>query len=52
MKIAENGGSHTGKQNYRCCSCGKQFQFHYQNAGRRPDTKRLVLHMLVRNCGV
>ena len=52
LKVVKNGVKRTGKRNFLCRSCGKQFQHAYQKAGCRPEAKRLVLRMLVRNCGI
>ncbi|MCC9136196.1 IS1 family transposase [Pontibacter silvestris] len=52
MKVVKNGGKRTGRQNFLYRGCGKQFQYAYQKAGCRPEVKRLVLHMLVRNSGI
>ncbi|WP_266206124.1 IS1 family transposase [Pontibacter kalidii] len=52
MKVVKNGVKCTGKQNFLCRSCRKQFQHSYQKAGCRPAVKRLVLRLLVRNSGI
>ncbi|MFD3004050.1 IS1 family transposase, partial [Pontibacter toksunensis] len=52
MKVVKNGVKRTGRQNFLCCACGKQFQFEYARAGCRPAVKQLVLGMLVRNSGI
>ncbi|MCC9135771.1 IS1 family transposase [Pontibacter silvestris] len=52
MKVVKNGVKRTGRQNSLCRGCGKQFQYVYQKAGCRPEVKRLVLRMLVRNSGI
>lgn len=50
VKVVKNGG--TGKQNFLCRSCGKQFQYVYQKVGCRPEVKQLLLRMLLRNSGI
>lgn len=52
MKVVKNGVKRTGRQNFLCRACGKQFQYVYQKAGCRPEAKQLVLRMLVRNSGI
>ncbi|PRY03359.1 IS1 family transposase [Pontibacter ummariensis] len=52
LKVVKNGVKRTGKQNFLCRSCGKQFQFFYQKPGCRPAVKALVLRLLVRNSGI
>ena len=52
MKVVKNGIKRTGKQNFLCRACGKQFQFEYAKAGCKPEVKQLVLRMLVRNSGI
>ncbi|MBX0331827.1 IS1 family transposase [Pontibacter sp. HSC-14F20] len=52
MKVVKNGVKRTGRQNFLCRDCRKQFQHTYQKAGCRPEAKRLVLQMLVRNAGI
>ncbi|WP_435529758.1 transposase-like zinc-binding domain-containing protein, partial [Pontibacter aydingkolensis] len=52
VKVVKNGVKCTGKQNFLCRGCQKQFQHTYQKAGCRPETKALVLRMLVRNAGI
>ncbi len=52
LKVVKNGVKRTGRQNFLCRSCGKQFQFEYAKAGCRPEAKQLVLRMLVHNSGI
>ncbi len=52
VKVVKNGLKKTGKQNFLCRSCGKQFQREYQYAGCKPENKVLALKMLVRNSGI
>jgi len=52
LKVVKNGKKKSGEQNFLCRCCGKQFQYHYQKAGCRPEMKELVLKMLVRNSGI
>ena len=42
----------TGKQNYRCKACSRQFQDSYQYAGCIVDNKELVVKALCRGSGV
>jgi len=42
----------TGKQNYRCKGCGRQFQDSYQYAGCIVQNKELVVKALCRGSGV
>jgi IS1 family transposase len=42
----------TGKQNFLCRSCGKQFQKQCQYAGCKLENKVLALKLLVRNSGI
>lgn len=50
--VVKNGVKRRGRQNFLCRACGKQFQHACQKAGCRPESKRLVLRMLVRNSGI
>jgi IS1 family transposase/transposase-like protein len=52
LKVVKNGRKPYGAQNFLCRHCGKQFQYHYQKAGCRPEMKTLVLKLLVRNTGI
>ncbi len=52
MKVVKNGKKRTGKQNFLCRSCGKQFQNQYQYAGCRPENKVLALKLLIKNSGI
>jgi insertion element IS1 protein InsB len=51
-KVVKNGEKNTGAQNFLCRGCGKQFQYVYKDKGANPDVKRLILSMLLRNCGI
>jgi IS1 family transposase/transposase-like protein len=51
-KIVKNGKKRTGKQNYLCKHCGKQFQDSYHYNGASPFIKALIKRALVRNVGV
>ena len=42
--IKKNGHTHSGKQNYRCRDCGRQFVAHSQRLG---DDKRQVIKKLL-----
>ena len=52
VKVVKNGVKRTGKQNFLCRTCRKQFQYAYEKAGCRPQAKQLALRMLVRNSGI
>jgi len=52
VKVVKNGVKRTGRQNFLCRACGKQFQFKYVKAGCRPEVKQLVLRLLFRNSGI
>ena len=52
VKVVKNGVKRTGRQNFLCRECGKQFQHAYQKAGCRLEMRALVLRMLVRNSGI
>ena len=47
-----NGKKGNNKQNYLCCTCGKQFQTEYKNQGANPVVKGYVQNALCRNCGI
>ena len=47
-----NGVKQTGKQNYQCKACGRQFQDSYQYAGCVVHNKELVVKALCRGSGV
>uniref|UniRef100_UPI00301CB437 IS1 family transposase n=1 Tax=Pontibacter sp. 13R65 TaxID=3127458 RepID=UPI00301CB437 len=52
LKVVKNGVKKTGKQNFLCRGCGKQFQHGYLKPGCKPEVKQLVLKLLVRNSGI
>ena len=52
MKVVRNGVKKTGRQNFRCKGCGKQFQDTYVYAGCVAGNKELVLKMLCRGSGI
>ena len=51
-KVWKNGRKANGKQNFLCAACKKQFQQQYYNKGCSPEIRRLVVKMLIRNCGL
>jgi IS1 family transposase/transposase-like protein len=51
-KIVKKGRKKTGKQNFLCRTCRKQFQQSYQYAGCKAENKALALKLLVRNSGI
>jgi IS1 family transposase len=51
-KVVKNGKKSTGKQNFKCKGCGKQFQHEYVYHGADIRTKHLIISMLLRNCGI
>ena len=51
-KVKKNGIKGTGKQNFYCKSCGKQFQLFYKNGGADPRKKALIRKMSVRGSGI
>lgn len=51
-KIVRNGRKGSGRQNYLCKGCGKQFQAHYLYKGCDQKNRQLVLRMLVRGSGI
>ena len=52
VKVVKNGVKRTGRQNFLCRGCGKQFQYEYTKAGCRPGARQLALRLLVRNSGI
>ena len=51
-KVKKNGVKTTGKQNFYCHDCRKQFQFEYQYAGANPRIKRQIPKMAMRASGI
>jgi insertion element IS1 protein InsB len=51
-KVWKNGRKASGKQNFLCSSCRKQFQQDYANKGSSPVVRKQVIKLLVRNCGL
>ena len=39
VKVVKNGLKKTGRQNFMCRVCGKQFQREYQYVGCKPESK-------------
>jgi insertion element IS1 protein InsB len=50
--IVKNGHKKSGIQNFLCKDCKKQFQLNYKYNGAKPSIKRLIISMLLRNCGI
>jgi insertion element IS1 protein InsB len=51
-KIKKNGVKKTGKQNFYCHNCKKQFQFEYFYKGANPTTQKLVTSMTMNSSGI
>ena len=51
-KIVKNGIKKCGKQNFLCKDCNKQFILNYKNNGANPSNKKLIISMLIINCGI
>lgn len=51
-KVTKNGKKANGQQNYRCKSCGKQFQHQYFYNACDPATRVLIERMLLRGCSI
>ena len=51
-KVKKNGVKKTGKQNFLCHDCKKQFQFTYVNHGANPVNKKLVISMTMNSSGI
>ena len=51
-KVVKNGVKRTGRQNFLCRGCSKQFQSEYRYRGADPAVGSLILRMLERNSGV
>ena len=51
-KVNKNGVKANGRQNFICIGCKKQFQYKYVYNGARPETKHLIISMLLRNSGI
>lgn len=50
--IVKNGTKITGKQNFLCKGCRKQFQFAYQYQGADPGVKKQVISSLIHGSGI
>lgn len=50
--VVKNGIKSTGKQNFQCKDCTKQFQAEYQNKGADPKQRQRVVAMLLHNSGI
>jgi insertion element IS1 protein InsB len=51
-KIKKNGIKKTGKQNFLCKDCKKQFQYDYVNQGANPKNKQLIISMTLNSSGI
>ena len=52
VKVVKNGRKNSGVQNYRCQTCGKQFQDDYLYWRAKKENKKLVYRMLIRGSGI
>lgn len=50
--VVKNGIKSTGKQNFLCKDCRKQFQFAYQNQGANPRVKKQIISSLIHGGGI
>jgi len=44
----KNGSIHSGKQNYRCCVCGRQYVDNPTNSPISVETKQLIDKLLLK----
>ena len=51
-KIKKNGKEPTGKQNFYCHHCSKQFMYEYQYRGTCPNNKKLLRFMTLNGSGI
>jgi len=51
-KVVKNGVKRTGRQNFLCRECSRQFQDEYRYRGADPAVGSLILRMLERNSGI
>ena len=51
-KVKKNGIKATGKQNFYCHCCGKQFQFEYAYQGANPKVKEQICKMSMHASGI
>ena len=52
LNVVKNGIKSTGKQNFLCKDCRRQFQFAYQNRGANPLIKKQILSSLLNGSGI
>lgn len=52
LNVVKNGIKSTGKQNFLCKDCRKQFQFAYQNQGANPLIKKQIISSLIHGSGI
>ncbi len=50
--VVKNGIKNTGKQNFLCKSCRKQFQSVYQNRGSNPRIRKQIKRSLINGSGI
>ena len=50
--VVKNGIKSTGKQNFLCKDCRKQFQHAYQNRGADPQLKKQIISSLIHGSGI
>jgi insertion element IS1 protein InsB len=51
-KVVKNGQKSTGKQNFLCKDCRKQFQHDYTYQGAAPVVKKQIISSLIHGCGI
>ena len=51
-KVKKNGKKPTGKQNFYCHSCQKQFLYSYKYNGACPNNKKLLRFMTLSGSGI
>jgi IS1 family transposase len=51
-KVKKNGVKKTGKQNFYCRNCKKQFQCEYVNKGADPNIQKMVTSMTLNSSGI
>lgn len=52
LKVVKNGIKSTGKQNFLCKDCRKQFQFEYHYHGANPKVKKQIVNSLIHGNGI
>jgi len=51
-KVVKNGVKKTGRQNFLCRDCEKQFQSEYEYKAASPEVRRLLKRSLIRGSGI